>query len=266
MKYLWLICMLVASVTVGAETEAPAWTARYWASSNSFEGTLRVKLSGDSHLIYTNGVSTGVLTKDVNQADVTAFREGMYPVITLRLRLLPTGELIPCSTNLVLGTTNFPIKSICVSAESLHIGKEHIKINDDGVLELPQIVVRSPGLVSKGNGKWKHADIETEDPDYGLISSVSNATYGSSKWKWAVNQTGEEDAAPILVKVNPLEVPLGSAPLGASPHNPAIEAERQRRKTKRDDAISQIKANPNSVPALRAVVRLLMEEKGWDLD
>ena len=58
-----------------SETNPPAWTAKYWASINAeSDDRIRIDMSGNTHLIYVNGESSGVLTSDVDQNAVTSFR------------------------------------------------------------------------------------------------------------------------------------------------------------------------------------------------
>lgn len=161
-----LILIGTISMLQGAETNAPGWAAKYWAITNGFTGKLSVKRYEDSYMIYTNKVSTGILTKDVNQDAVHNCKVTCVMPVMLMMYLTPEGDLIPASTNVTWGTISNRIDTIYVnhlnvSTSSITFGG---KYSPDGV-----VTGGVPITIENGKIKFKGGIVVDGNPHGGKV-------------------------------------------------------------------------------------------------
>ena len=172
------LLLFVASVAAAADTNPPGWSAKYWASTNGVTAELSVKKHSDSYMIYTNRVSTGVLTKNVDQDAVTAFRAAQNKPVTVLMYLTPEGflapvnpnlqwkmpVLVPAATNATLGTADNPWPEGYFGSNSVHVGSEKLSASD---VQRAKSIGKSK-ILKKVNG-----NVSVTDTDWTIISPIS---------------------------------------------------------------------------------------------
>jgi len=167
-KWIGIALLLMVSTSFSAETNPPTWSAKYWASTNGFTGSLSVKPSfSDSYMIYTNGISTGVLTKDIDQDAVAAFKNSQNKPVSVLMLITPSGDLIPAHTNRVWKLPD----------------ENEFKV---GKVDSKEIVINNHKAVDDADLKEKTYDRPRDLLlYYGYLNSFNSATHGWNNEKVA---------------------------------------------------------------------------------